>query len=271
MPELRWALIVLGLVLVAGVYLYSRRQTADARRERAGEERREPVLGGASAEAGADEVGTRFEDGTPEAETDLEPTGEMPEFVREDRTLDATGELPELEPERSRFDAGDAGGAAPDPSATEAPPAERQAPESGVQRIIALRLVARGTESLGADEVVLSLREQGLRHGRYGIFHRFAKEGDEQPMFSAASLTEPGSFDLSTLAETRLSGLSLFMVLPGPCDPVEQFDAMVAAAREMARTLPLELLDETGSSWSIQRERYLREELIRYRHQPYLV
>ncbi|MDX1436372.1 MAG: cell division protein ZipA C-terminal FtsZ-binding domain-containing protein, partial [Anaerolineales bacterium] len=39
-------------------------------------------------------------------------------------------------------------------------------------------------------------RSAGLKHGRYGIFHMHSNELDDEPMFSVASLTEPGSFDL---------------------------------------------------------------------------
>jgi FtsZ-interacting cell division protein ZipA len=57
------------------------------------------------------------------------------------------------------------------------------------------------------------------------------------------------------------------MVLPGRGDPVERFDMMIATARDLAQTLDADLLDERGSSWSIQRERYIREEIIEYRYQ----
>jgi FtsZ-interacting cell division protein ZipA len=41
---------------------------------------------------------------------------------------------------------------------------------------------------------------------------------------------------------------------------------MLAAARALKQSLDAELLDESGSSLSIQRERYLREEIIRFQH-----
>jgi FtsZ-interacting cell division protein ZipA len=41
---------------------------------------------------------------------------------------------------------------------------------------------------------------------------------------------------------------------------------MMTAARELSKSLDAELLDETGSTLSIQRERYLREEIIQYEH-----
>jgi len=87
------------------------------------------------------------------------------------------------------------------------------------------------------------------------------------PLFSVARLTEPGTFDLTKLAETEVPGLSIFLTLPGSGDPVERFDQMMETARALARELESEILDEKGSSWSVQRERYLREEIIEYRHQ----
>jgi FtsZ-interacting cell division protein ZipA len=41
---------------------------------------------------------------------------------------------------------------------------------------------------------------------------------------------------------------------------------MMTAARAIAQTLNAELLDESGSTLSIQRERYMREEIIQYQH-----
>jgi cell division protein ZipA len=137
---------------------------------------------------------------------------------------------------------------------------ERAAPD----RIVALRLVPRGAE-LASDRAVAALRNAGLEHGRYSIFHR--QLGNNREGFSVASLTEPGTFDVDRLADTSIAGLSFFVVLPGDGDPVARFDAMVETARALSVELAADLLDERGSSWSSQRERYLREELIEYRHQ----
>lgn len=139
----------------------------------------------------------------------------------------------------------------------------RAAP-GGLERIVALRLVPRADE-LQAERAVAALREAGLEHGRYSIFHR--QLGSNREGFSVASLTEPGTFDLEALADSSIAGLSFFVALPGVGDPVARFDAMVETARALSVELAADLFDERGSSWSSQRERYLREELIEYRHQ----
>jgi cell division protein ZipA len=109
------------------------------------------------------------------------------------------------------------------------------------------------------------LRDAGLEHGRYAIFHRAL--GADREAFSVANLTEPGSFDLDNLASTSVAGLTFFMLLPGNSDPVARFDSMVETARALSVELAADLFDERGSSWSSQRERSLRAELIGYRHQ----
>ena len=134
----------------------------------------------------------------------------------------------------------------------------------GPERVVALRLVPRGAE-MSAARAVAALRNAGLEHGRYSIFHR--QFGTNREGFSVASLTEPGSFDLDRLDDITIAGLSFFLVLPGNGDPVSRFDAMVETARALSVELAADLFDERGSSWSSQRERYLREELIEYRHQ----
>ena len=163
------------------------------------------------------------------------------------------------------------GGARASPNGLDAPPAPEDAPArqaaAGPKKVITLRFVPRNGGGINAEQAVLALRAAGLEHGRYGIFH-FPMEADrQQAEFSVASLIEPGSFDLSNLEEQTLPGMSFFMVLPGGGDPIGRFDRMVGVARKLKRFLDAELFDDQGSSWSIQRERYVREEIIEYCHQ----
>ena len=157
------------------------------------------------------------------------------------------------------------GGAASSPAepvvAVEPAPRKPSAPD----RVITLRLIPRGDDELSTERAVVALTGAGLKHGRYGIFHKQDVTGE--PAFSVASLTEPGTFDLANLHETTIAGLSFFVVLPGSGDPVARFDAMVETARALSVELAADLHDERGSSWSVQRERYLREEIIEYRLQ----
>jgi cell division protein ZipA len=170
---------------------------------------------------------------------------------RKERTEPSIGEPPPAEP-------------APQPESLVQTVSEEEKARPGPERVVALRLVPRGAE-LPTERAVAALRDAGLEHGRYSIFHR--QLGTNREGFSVASLTEPGSFDLEHLGDGTIAGLSFFLVLPGKGDPVTRFDAMVETARALSVELAADLFDERGSSWSSQRERYLREELIEYRHQ----
>lgn len=214
MDGLRWLLLLVGLFVVAGVYLYTRYQ------------RRSPE------EDAPEEVGVASR---------VEPSLEAP-FAIDDDTAET--------------------------SPADDSPADDAADVSAIgdipQKIVTLRVVARDNGAFAGDELVLSLRGIGMRHGKFGIFHRCEGSDENTVIFSAASLVEPGSFDMANIKEQKIPGISLFMVIPGPIDGAEGFDLMMAAARALAQSLDAELLDESGSTLSIQRERYLREEIIQH-------
>ena len=201
MDGLRWLLLLFGLLVIAGVYLYSRRDKAKSEDEgESASARVEPTL-----EAG---------DAEPDVEEIDEPVG-MPA-------------------------------------------------DGAPQKIVTLRLIGHNKKPFQGDELILSMRGIGLRHGKFGIFHRYDGNDESRTIFSAASLVEPGSFDLANIKDQQIPGISLFLVLPGPVESAEGFDLMMAAARALAQSLDGELLDESGSTLSIQRERYLREEIIQF-------
>jgi len=211
MDGLRWLLLFFGMLVIAGVYFYSRRDKKPVDKDSADVQRVEPTL----------QIGERVSEGGP-----------LDDDASDEQVADAVS----------------------------------PAAESVPQKIVTLRLVAREQTAFKGDDLILSLRGIGLRHGKFGIFHRYDGNDEARTIFSAASLVEPGSFDLANIKEQQIPGISLFLVLPGPIDSVEAFDLMMAAARALSQTLGGELLDETGSTLSIQRERYLREEIIKYNH-----
>lgn len=203
MDGLRWLLLLFGLLVIVGVYFYSRREKPETEESlEAPQERVEPALGESEA-----------------ATTESEGLDEEPETV-------AADDVP--------------------------------------QKIVTLRLIGRDKKPFVGDELILSMRGIGLRHGKFGIFHRYDGSDESRTIFSAASLVEPGSFDMANIKDQQIPGISMFLVLPGPIDGVEAFDLMMAAARALAQTLDGELLDESGSTLSIQRERYIREEIIQF-------
>lgn len=209
MDGLRWLLLLFGVLVIVGVYAYSRRERG---------KHDIPLV-------------------APGAEDRVEPTLDPDADEIEDAILETDSESETAQREKAR-----------------------------PQKIITLRLVAKRHGSFAGDDLVLSLRSIGLRHGKFGIFHRYDGDDEHKVVFSAASLVEPGSFDLENIKDQKIPGISLFMVLPGPLEGAQAFDLMMTGARGLSRELDAELLDESGSTLSVQRERYLREEIIQYQH-----
>jgi len=202
MDGLRWLLLAFGLVVIAGVYFYSRKE-----REK--------------------------------------PAESLPNSRRAEPTLADVRQAPTM---------GDESAA----TVVEA--------DSRKQRIVTLRIVAGGNDAFSGEELILSMRGIGMRHGKFGIFHQYDGNDENAVIFSAASLIEPGSFDMENIQAQKIPGISLFMVLPSVIGGPKAFDSMMAAGRALSQSLDAELLDESGSTLSIQRERYLREEIIQYEH-----
>jgi len=146
-------------------------------------------------------------------------------------------------------------------------PEKRKAPKPSISedsKVVAVRIMPQHGSAFPAEDLVLAMRNAGLRHGQFGIFHALSDDGSERIRFSVASLVEPGSFDLSNLKESEYRGVSMFAIFPAQEDGVQLFDDMVKKARELARAMGGMLTDEQGGAFSLQRERYMREELVEY-------
>ncbi|MEM7610857.1 MAG: cell division protein ZipA C-terminal FtsZ-binding domain-containing protein [Pseudomonadota bacterium] len=239
MDSLRLALLVIGAVIVAAVYWNARRKHAADVRNSPLESRIEPRM------------------------DDLAPGAPDDERAPQERSQRAA-------PTQVDIDLPDAGAEAayedePTADAADADQDEESEYQSDVpEKVISLRIVKKDGGEFPAEEVILNLRGVGLQHGMFGIFHRLFDDNSDAAVFSVASLTEPGSFDLQNLKDQSLAGLSFFMLRPGPGRGVDAFDKMIETARAVAISLQGELLDGDGSTMSIQRERFMREELIQY-------
>jgi cell division protein ZipA len=102
-----------------------------------------------------------------------------------------------------------------------------------------------------------------LEYGDMQIFHRSELvDGRKQHLFSAANIKEPGFFDLSALEHFSTEGIVLFMQVAPGLDAVRAFDAMVESARALADELGGTVCDATRSVLTKQTISHLREEVI---------
>lgn len=298
MAELRWILLGTGVALILGLWWWETRKaratrvpTASPARERA-----EPSLGGEAEESDSGNAPSALHTSVADRARPARrpPVIEIPEdaevdisdFVENDRRgaapTEPVEEPPPPEPdydpeldadhrapwvrtqpmERSAVAPKRESEPEPEP-ATSPDPSASQTASASRQRIVALRLVAAGPRWSGAA-LRAAIEAEGLRYGRYSIFHREREDG--KSLFYVASMLEPGSFDLATMDGEAYPGISLFAIVPGPVDAPSTFDMLLATARRLAEQLKGQLQDEQGSTLTAQRILNLREELVHFEH-----
>ena len=250
MEELRWILVGLGLLFLLGLWIWETRRPrqASVKSEKRAGERFEPTL--KNLETARTQPLAALQDENDEKAA-LERLRRKAEESRK-----AQEGPPSLEPVLSSLDE----------TAADVVQAERSTSIEAwpkEQKIVTLRVAAPPLERFEGQALVDALQAEKFVHGRYEIFHR---EVDGRTLFSAASLVEPGTFDLGTAAGKRFPGVTLFAVLPGPLSPMQTFDTLPEAARSLADRLHGLVQDERGAGLSAQRLLNIREGLIDYQH-----
>lgn len=291
MNELRWILLAAGVILIIALYLWGMRSRWQGRGD--AEASRRPVFTGTATgfetrvteplegdlQDDDEPVASRselrriepsFGDGAPDDDDagtrrasflDDDEELERPAIARREPTFSPTRPEPlttsrheptlRAEPEFA---------ASPVREPTEPPPAETEAPVRRAQKILAIRVSAVPPARFDGTDLLESLRVEGLDIGRYEIFHRLHEDG--RPIFSVASLKEPGTFDIEAMPATLYPGVALFAVLPGPVPAADAFDEMIFTARALATHLNGSLADERGAPLTALRVGKLREEAL---------
>lgn len=284
MPELRWTLLIIGVVFVAALAWWERRRPHQASRQ-SPRDGVEPRVTGKDSAWGSD--------GEPAVTRAMrEPTLTLPEIrarepapphdlpvvqIADDDSL--IGLRFDGEPVEEQVAAAEAARAEEPPAQVIVPsvpePASDQTPQpppaiasvepivdwppEDERRLVALRLVAPQPERFAGRAVRQALSAEGFVLGKFSIFHK--PDAENRAVLSAASLTKPGIFDVETMDTQRFGGLNLFAVLPGPKSPLKAFEELLATARTLNERLQGALQDERGGPLTPTRVAALRDGL----------
>jgi cell division protein ZipA len=213
--ELRWVLVLLGLGVFAGIYLWGKRKQPQLHHEEDAA-RVEPSLQDSPDwhETHPDNELTRQDDTTFGEELPIESDA--------DETVEALGE----------------------PS-----------------RILVVHVRAALDNTLSGASLMAAMQKEGLRRASHGAFELPSESG--MPLYTVASMVEPGTFPEDKDEDFATPGITAFMVLPGP-GGVEALAGMIESARRIAKDLGGEVLDETGSTLTNQGATHLREQVIEF-------
>jgi cell division protein ZipA len=278
--ELRWILLALSLVLLAGIWWWGQRRSSQAPGDA---QLREitPAVEPQRPEPAAREAQSETDWGVPPFEPlsirtqeyERVPVLDGPMMVSADpapvlasgaaaASMSAApaaasalvpGRVPTLRPEATlRPESTDRITAAP----LQKPNASEQ------QKIVTVRVCAPGEVRWSGATLLSALELHGLAYGRYQVFHR--RHVDGRSLFCVASMIEPGTFDVAQMTTEEFRGITLFAVLPGPVEPLLTVDELLGAARGLAQELSGMVQDNKGMPLSPQRAAALRDDVARF-------
>ena len=283
MDDLRIALLIAGIVVVAAIYVFARTSRRKAARRKDGAD---PVSWDSRDEAASDAdesasldplstgggVGTEADVGrlegifAPRREaSDAELSVDVGILAGLRATYESTmdGSVEESVAPRpfADDDTGEpVGGAAAAEPSVDAAAAEPIAVDMS-RPLVYLTLVAK-QEHVSGRVVLDALDAEGFRPGLMQLYY-WCSDAEPSVKFGVANMLEPGVLDPDALPDMETPGLVAFMSVPeNSASAFKILDAMVGTSRRLARRIDATLCDETRSTLTAQAENHLRETVV---------
>lgn len=141
--------------------------------------------------------------------------------------------------------------------------AVEDATETGPESLlIVLNIMSPKGHVFTGEGIHAVMTSAGLTHGEHKIYHYL---DNNIAVFSIANAIEPGFFELSKLQTTSTPGLAVFMELPGPVECRKALDTLLEISKRLANALSGELCDENRSILTQQTISHLKEKVENYR------
>ncbi|GHG63596.1 cell division protein ZipA [Alishewanella longhuensis] len=160
---------------------------------------------------------------------------------------------------------------APDYDEYDEPAAESPAEDAGdaePSEVLILYVLLPEQQELKGQELLSALTVLGFKYGEMDIFHRHQDSaGNGEVLFSLANMFNPGTFDIDNMDKLSTRGLSLFMTLPGPGEPLQNFNVMHNAAKKLAEEFGGQVLDGQRSVLTVQTVRHYVERIREFQRQ----
>ncbi len=234
MDELRWILLGIGTVLIAGVYLWGIRGSLI-------DKIRKPDHG--------------LSEHHPEA---FIADGEHDPLQRREPSI---GDLTDSGPEQHEEEAEAAElQSEPDPVET-----VDDVDEDSERLNIVVTLIGQDERQFSGTQIGRVAAELGLRKGREGTLDCYPDDSSQGiPVFSIANVLEPGVFDWSQMDTLRTPGLVCFMRLPGAIDGQSALELMLGVTQGMSERLGATLCDDRRMRLSPQGVEHLRSQVTEF-------
>ena len=249
---LRLALLIIGVIILAGIYFYSRWRSQKQVNDifaASPQDHSDILLGGQDikrpVEPTLPELGQLESevDSDEEHQADTEENEMLAEvkepIVKQEPLL---AEKVETKPEK---------------------PAETIAATPKRLKLVVMHLVAKEGKKFKGAAVLKALQAHKLRFGEMEIFHRIMKIDDKDiSVFSVANMVKPGTLIPDEMDKSQLPGISFFLKLPAPIDSLKAYDDMLHCVQHMATTLDADIKDEEFMTLSREKIALQRAQLF---------
>jgi len=129
------------------------------------------------------------------------------------------------------------------------------------EKIITLYVAARAGQRFSGPDIVVAAEKVSLEFGLWDIFHRMNDSTPPEPIFSMASMMEPGHFDMVQLHTLQTPALVFFLPLPAPMNALDAWETMLPTVQRIADLLGGVILDDTRTVLGRQRIAHIRDEM----------
>lgn len=145
------------------------------------------------------------------------------------------------------------------PLAQEAP----KKPKPSVEEIMYIMLAAKPDKPYVGYELLQSLLSSGLRFGAMDLFHRYEDlNGKGKILFSLASASETGTFEINRMGAYSGKGLMMFLRLSANKDLTFAFDTMLDTARQLIDDLGGDILDDERKILTSDKIEKMRKKVV---------
>ena len=224
MNEMQWALLVIGVLAVLGVYFHARRQAA-----------KQAVWNNKKKREGQEEDQLDFFE---------DNGGSFDEYgVGKARSSGSGRKAPSVD--------------TPAPQTSES-----ASTKDDFNGLFVISVHRNDLSHVPGEELHEALESCGLQFGAHDVYHRFSPKGDR--VFSITSMVKPGFLIPEDKDELRTPGVSLFLQLPGAVAGEAAFDDLLTTAQTLADRLDASLLDRQRQPLDTDMIRRMREASARF-------
>jgi cell division protein ZipA len=131
-------------------------------------------------------------------------------------------------------------------------PAQEQIKEPEMtNHLLVISVLAKSGQTFASYDLLQAISAAGMQFGEMNVFHYYLPTlTGKITLFSLASATKPGYFDMDNMGNFSCAGLTLFLDIQSVPDPEQALDLMLKTAEQLVDDLDGELRAGQKNPWT---------------------